>query len=100
MLALPLQPRPELAGRRGLSRPLQAQKQNDPRRRRVLAKAPFSVTKQREQLVAHNLDDLLSRRQALEHRLVHRPVTNPVDKRLDDLEIDRKSTRLNSSHLV
>ena len=48
----------------------------------------FGVAEERQQLVADDLDDLLPRRQAPEDRLVHRPVADAVDERLDDLEVD------------
>ena len=88
VLALPLQPASELAGRRRLARTLQSEQQHDARRRRVFLQAAFGVAKQRQQLVADDLDDLLARRQALEDRLVHRLVADAVDERLDDLEVD------------
>ena len=50
--------------------------------------AALGVAEQREQLVADDLDDLLTRRQALEHRLIHRAVTHAIDERGYDLEVD------------
>src|SRR5262249_36554989 len=41
-----------------------------------------------QHLVADDLDDRLRGGEALQHVLFHRPVTNPVDKGLDDLEVD------------
>ena len=48
----------------------------------------FGVAEQRQQLVAHDLDDLLDRRQALQDGLLGRLVANAIDERLDDLEVD------------
>ena len=59
------------------------------RGRLVVGRQPaFGVAEQRHHLVADDLDDLLRRRQAAEHVLLHRPVADAVDERLDDLEVD------------
>ena len=56
---------------------------------------PGAVAEERQHLVAHDADDLLRRRQALEDLLVDRPVADAIDERLDDLEVD---VRLEQRH--
>ena len=46
------------------------------------------VAEQRNELVPNDLDDLLGRRQALQHRLIGSAIPHAVDKSLDDLEVD------------
>jgi hypothetical protein len=46
------------------------------------------VAKQRKHLIADDFDDLLRGRKAAQDVLPHRPVANPVDECLDDLEVD------------
>ena len=48
----------------------------------------FGIAEERDHFVADDLDDLLRRRQAAEHILSQRAIADPVDERLDDLEID------------
>ena len=74
VVVLPEPCRPSISMTRGRSR-----------RRRQPA---LRVAEQRQHLVADDLDDLLRRRQALEHVLVHRPIAHAIDERLDDLEVD------------
>ena len=56
---------------------------------------PGRVAEERQHLVAHDADDLLRRRQALEHLLVDGPIADAIDERLDDLEVD---VRLEQRH--
>jgi hypothetical protein len=67
---------------------LKAEQHHDARRGGILLQPALDVTEQRQQLVTDNLGDLLSRGQALENGLIHRPVADTVDECLDDLEID------------
>ena len=46
------------------------------------------IAEEREHLVAHDADDVLRRREAAEHFLVHRAIAHAIGKRLDDLEVD------------
>ena len=84
------QPLRELARRRGLAGALQAQEQDDARPFRGGLKSALAVAKQRDHLVADDLDDLLRGREAAEDSLVlaEGAIADPVDKRLDDLEVD------------
>ena len=88
MLPLLLQPPSQLARGRRLARTLESEEQHDARRRRILRESAFRLAEQRQQLVAHDLDDLLDRRQALQDGLIGRLVANAIDERLDDLEVD------------
>ena len=88
MAALLGQPLRQLAGRRRLAGALQTEQQDDARTLARRLEAAFGVAEERDHLVADDLDDLLRRRQAAENILPHRAVANPVDERLDDLEID------------
>ncbi len=89
MPALAFQPATELAAGGRLTGPLEPEQEDDARRRaRPFLSPPSVFAKQREQFVTDDLDDLLDRRQALEHGLIGRLVANPVDERLDDLEVD------------
>ena len=56
---------------------------------------PGAVAEERQHLVAHDPDDLLRRRQALQDLLVDRLIPHAVDERLDDLEVD---VRLEQRH--
>jgi hypothetical protein len=56
-------------------------------RGRCRCRRPLSIAEERNHLVADDPNDLLRRRGCGEHP-AHRTVANPVDKRLDDLEID------------
>src|SRR5262245_8394940 len=88
MTPLASQPLPQLSRRRGLPGTLKSKQQHDPGRWGILAKSALRVTEQRQHLIADDLDDLLTRRKALQYRLVHRLVPDPVDECLDDLEVD------------
>ena len=50
--------------------------------------AALRVAEERQHLVADDPDDLLRRRQALEHVLIDRAIADAIDERLDDLEVD------------
>ena len=86
--ALFRQPLRQLARGRGLARALQPEHQNHARTSRGLLQPALGIAEQREQLIANDLDDLLARGQALEDRLIHRPIAHAIDERLDDLEVD------------
>jgi hypothetical protein len=86
--SLLLQPLRQLAGGRGLARPLLAEHQDHARPGRRLLEPAFGVAEQRQQFIPDDLDDLLARGQALENRLIHRPIAHAIDERLDDLEVD------------
>ena len=88
VLALLGQPLRQLAGRRGLARALQAEQQNHARPFGGGLQPALGVAEQGDHLVADDLDHLLRRRQAVQHVLSHRPVADPVDERLDHLEVD------------
>ena len=81
------QPR-QLGARRRLARALQAEQQDDARRGGRRRQAAARVAEQRQHLVAHDADDLLGRRQALQDVVVDRPIADAIDERLDDLEVD------------
>ena len=86
--ALALEPASQLARGGRLARALQAEQQHDPRLRRVLLQAALGAGKERQQLVADDLHDLLRGRQAAQHGLVHGAVADAVDEGLDDVEVD------------
>ena len=88
VLALLGQPLRQLAGGRRLARALQTQQQDDARPLVARLQPAFGVAEERDHLVAHDLDDLLRRRQAAKHILPERPIAHAVDERLDDLEVD------------
>ncbi len=50
--------------------------------------AALRVAEQRQHLVADDAHDLLRGRQALEDFLIDGAIADPVDERLDDLEVD------------
>ena len=70
------------------ARALQAQHQHHARRTRRFGQPAGDVTKQRQQLVAHDAHDLLIRRQAPEHFLAHRLRADAIDEGLDDPEVN------------
>jgi hypothetical protein len=88
MAALASEPATELAACRRFARTLETEQKNDARRRRILLESAFGFAKQRKQLIPNDLDDLLDRGKAFENRLIRGLVANPVDERLDDLEVD------------
>src|SRR5262249_17884181 len=88
MLPLLGQPLRELARGRRLSCALQTEQNHDSRPLGGRRQSALAVAKQRQHLVANDLDDRLRRREALEDLFLHRPVAHPVDESLDDLEID------------
>ena len=53
------------------------------------------LAEERQHLVADDADDLLRRREALEHFLIDRAIAHAIDERLDDLEVD---VRLEQRH--
>ena len=88
MLSLLRQPHRELSRRRRLARALQAEQNHHSRPLGRRRQAALAVTKERQHLVADDLDDRLRRREALEDILLHRPIAHAVDEGLDDLEVD------------
>ncbi len=52
------------------------------------ARPGLALAHQLGQLVVHDLDDLLARRQALQHRLAERPLADAGDEVADDREVD------------
>ena len=88
MLALLRQPASQLAAGRRLARSLQTEHQDDPRPGLRRRQSTLGIAEEGEHLVAHDRDHLLRRRQALENVLVNGLVADPIDERLDDLEID------------
>ncbi len=88
VLPLLRQPPAQLPRRRRLARALQAEQEDDARARLRRRQPPGAVAEERQHLVAHDPHDLLRRRQALEDRLIDRLVPDPIDERLDDLEVD------------
>ena len=82
------EPPRQLSGRRRLARTLQAEQQDDPRARLRRGQAALRLAEERQHLVANDAHDLLRRRQALEHVLIDGAIADPIDERLDDLEVD------------
>jgi hypothetical protein len=86
--ALARQPASQLARRRRLAGALQPEQQDHARRRVAGRQSALGVSEERQHLVADDLDDLLTRRQAFQNRLVARLIPDAIDERLDDLEVD------------
>ena len=87
-LALRLQPARELARERRLARALQAAQEDHGRRLRGERQRRAGAAEQLGQLLVDDLDDLLARRQALEHVAADRALAHRGDERADDLEVD------------
>ena len=77
----------ELRRRRRLAGPLEPDQHDDRRRVRGRREA-MGAAEELDQLVLDNLDDLLARRERLEHVLAERPRLDAVDERPYDLEVD------------
>jgi hypothetical protein len=92
MTTLLRQPLSELRGGGRLPGALQAEQQNHPRPLVRRLEPPFGVAEERHHFVADDPDHLLGRRQTAHDAAVcdrvHRPVTDAIDERLHDLEID------------
>ncbi len=86
--ALPGQHPGQLAGGRGLARPLEAEHQDDLGHRPADAQPALGVAEQAEQFVADDLDDVLTGAEAGLDGRVAGLVADPIDKRLDHLEVD------------
>ena len=82
------EPAPEFGRGRRLPGSLQPQHQHDLRPVRRCAQTGAGVAKQDEHLVSDDRHNLLGRRQTIKNLLVNGAVTNPVDERLDNLEVD------------
>ena len=83
-----LQPCGELAGGGGFAGALQAGHQDDRRRLRGELEARGVLAEERDQFVAHDLDDLLGRRERGQHFLADGLVADVLDQVLDDVEVD------------
>ena len=77
----------QLAGQRRLAGALQAD-QHDHRRASPSRLEPARLAEHLDQLVVDDLDDLLGRVEALEDLLADRPLADPLDEALGDLEVD------------
>ena len=88
MASLANEPLPQLSGRSRLPRTLESEEQYHARRSGRFGETAFRITEKRQQLVADNLDHLLARAQAPQHRLVHRAIADAVDERLHHFEVD------------
>src|SRR5690606_17180137 len=77
----------QLAGHRRLTGALQADEHDDGRGLRPEVEATW-LTKRLHELVMHNLDHLLARRQAAHDFLPDGALANTADEVLDDLEVD------------
>ena len=76
----------QLGGRRGLAGALQTDQHHDMRRRPRQIELG-RLAQRRQQLLVHDLDDLLRRREALHHLGADRALTHARHKLLDDLEV-------------
>ncbi len=82
------EPPTQLARRRRLARPLEAEQQDHARSGGRLRQPALRVAEERQHLVAHDAHDLLRRRQALEDFLIDGAIAHAIDEGLDDLEVD------------
>jgi hypothetical protein len=88
LLLAALEPLGELGGRRGLARALQAD-QHHHHRRGGGEVDPLRVgAKHAHELVMHDLDDHLARRDGAHHLLADRLLLHPVDERAHHVERD------------
>src|SRR5215203_570692 len=87
MLAALFQALGDLAGGGRLARALEAA-EHEHRRPAVEAQLGALLAEQGGELVAHDLDHLLGRREALEHLLAQRALAHPLDEGLDHPEVD------------
>ena len=78
----------ELAGGGGLPRPLQAGEHHDRRRLRAHRELARLPAERRDELLVHDLDDLLGGAQALRDLRAASAFLDPVDERLDDRDVD------------
>src|SRR6478736_7805771 len=84
---LTLQLARELAGSGRLSGALQPGEHHDGRRLRAHLELPGDSTERRHELFVHDLDDLLARAQALLHVRAVRPLLDPGDELLHELDV-------------
>ena len=87
-MAALLEPVRQLARGGGLAGALQAGHQDHGGRLRGKLQLGGVLAQEVDQLVAHDLDDLLGGRERGHHFLAHRLLANVVDQFLDDLEVD------------
>ena len=85
---LTLEVPPELAARRCLSSTLESYHHNDSRGGRGQSQTGSLAAHHLPQLLPHDLDDLMTRGQALEDFLTNCLFANSLDEVLDDLEVD------------
>ena len=83
-----LQPVRQLARGGRFAGTLQAGHQHDRRRLRGELQLGRVLAEHLDQFVAHDLDDLLARRECRQHFLADRLRLDLVDELLDDLEVD------------
>ena len=88
MATLLRQPHAQLRRRRRFSGSLEAKEEDNARALRRLLQSALCIAEQRDHFVADDPHDMLRRREAAENVLPHRPVTDAIDERLDDLEVD------------
>ena len=88
MPSLLRQPFRQLARRRRLAGALQPEQQDDARPPARRLQPSLGVAEEGHHFVADDLDDLLRGGEAPGHVLAHRAIPDPVDERLDDLEVD------------
>ena len=86
-MATLLQPRRQLAGGRGFARALQPRHQDHRRRPRGEVEARRVLAQNRDQFIAHDLDDLLGRRERRHHLAAHRLLANVLDHLLHHGEV-------------
>ena len=94
LLAL-LQPAGELRHRGGLARALQSRHQDDDRRPRPQVQPLPRLAHHRDQLVTHDADELLARREALHDLLPERAQAHPLDELLHH---GKRDVRLEERH--
>ena len=82
-----LEPGGQLAAGGGLARALQAGHQDDGGRLRGKLESSRVLAQQRDQLVAHNLDDLLGGRERRQHLGAHGLGADVLDQLADDVEV-------------
>ena len=87
-LALLAEPQRQLPGEGRLARALKAREQEDRRQVRRARQGHRRLAEQLDQLVVHDPDDLLARREALQHLVADRPLFHAGDELLHHVELD------------